>query len=642
MTGTEVTESLLALALETVSEGSLITDSDRNTIYANAAFTQITGYTQSEILGSNCRILQGADTSREEEQRMRAALDAGETFEGTVLNYRKDGTSFWNHLTITPLKDAAGAITNFVSVQRDVTNIVQEGQSLSHEASHDLLTGLPNREGLRRYLRTEFAAAAQSGNLVAVGIIDLDDFKVVNDVHGHLSGDSVLTQFADRVRTMVRRGDFVARLGGDEFVVVISGLPPEAPTAELASILERIHAAVESPFEVDDGASVSVGMSMGVAFFPSDGVTGPDLLRTADASLYRVKRAEGRTQWWESARPQDVVGSEGSTESTEVDGPLGELVMFMQPIVDLQTGRVTNVEALARIRRPDGVIETPDSFLPYYTRKQLVQVFKDGLDQALMWASKWDSDGVELNVSVNISPELLAEPESASWVHQALARHRMDAHRLSLELLETQELDIAASEQTVAELVRLGVKIHLDDLSSGFGALKRITDIPFDVIKIDRRIFESSHTRPLQVLTVLAAITKLGSDGGYGVVVEGIEDRERLEVSSVLGAGSGQGYLFARPMAPEDLTDWVAHFTMPYRDGELKTALGALAYHWLHSGTSGVLHPTRDACPLTGYFSDSGPEIRELHDCLHSADGTGNPASAAITSWLVEQIQRGD
>jgi diguanylate cyclase (GGDEF)-like protein/PAS domain S-box-containing protein len=642
MTGTEVTESLLALALETVSEGSLITNSDRKTIYANAAFTQITGYEKSEILGTNCRILQGADTSLEEVQRMRSALVAGDPFEGTVLNYRKDGTSFWNHLTITPLKDAAGAITNFVSVQRDVTDIVQERQSLSHEASHDLLTGLPNREGLRQYLRTEFASAAESGNLVAVGIVDLDHFKVVNDVHGHLSGDSVLTQFADRVRTMVRRGDFVARLGGDEFVVVISGLAPEAPMAELAGILERIHVAVESPFEVDDGASVSVGMRMGVAFFPSDGVAGPDLLRTAEASLYRVKRAEGRTHWWESARPQDVVGSEGTTESPEADGPLGELVMFMQPIIDLQTGLVTDVEALARIRRPDGVIESPDSFLPYYTRKQLVEVFKEGLDQALMWASKWESDGVELNVSVNISPELLAEPESASWVQLALVRHRMDAHRLSLELLETQDLDVAASEQTVAELVRLGVKIHLDDLSSGFGALKRITDVPFDVIKIDHRIFESSHIRPLQVLTVLAAITKLGSDGGYGVVVEGIEDRERLEVSSVLGASSGQGYLFARPMAPEDVADWVANFTMPYRDGQLRTSLGALAYHWLHNGSGGVTHPSLDACPLTRYFADYGSEIEGLHESLHSVDGAGNPTSAAITSWLVEQIQLGN
>lgn len=311
MMASGVTESLLALALETVSEGSLITAADRNTIYSNTAFTQITGYEQAEILGANCRILQGADTSPEELQRMRTALDAAEVFQGTILNYRKDGTSFWNHLTITPLKDDNSTVTNFVSVQRDVTDIVVERQRLSHEASHDQLTGLPNREALRHRLRAEFGDAAEDGSVVAVGMIDLDGFKVVNDEHGHQSGDAVLAQFASRVSGLLRRGDYIARLGGDEFVVVISDLAPADPGRELVDILDRIHTAVELPFLVDDGASVSVGMSMGTALFPSDAIAARDLLRAADAALYRAKRSKGSGHWWEAARAQDATTVSG-------------------------------------------------------------------------------------------------------------------------------------------------------------------------------------------------------------------------------------------------------------------------------------------------------------------------------------------
>jgi diguanylate cyclase (GGDEF)-like protein/PAS domain S-box-containing protein len=636
----QVTESLLAHALEAVSEGSLISDADRNIIYSNAAFTEITGYEQSDIMGaSNVRFLQGANTSPEELQRMRTTLDAAEVYRGTILNYRKDGTPFWNNLSIAPLKDDSGKVTNFVSVQRDVTDIVAERQKLSHRATHDQLTGLPNREALRRHLRSEFSNAAEDGSVVALGMIDLDDFKLVNDEHGHHSGDAILIQFAIRVSELLRRGDYVARLGGDEFVVVISDLSPIDPTAEVVRMLERIHTAVEKPFDVDGGASVSVGMSMGIARFPSDGVVVRDLLRSADAALYRVKGTHGGGPWWEAARPEDADSADSVAESMGAVSASGNLVMFMQPIVDLRTGFVSQVEALARIRKPDGGIELPDSFLPYCSKEQLVELFKEGLDQSLAWASRWESDGVELNVSVNIPAELLNTPDSADWVRDALARHSLQAHRLSLELLETQELDLAASDRTIAELARLGVKIHLDDLSSGFSTLKRITDIPFDVIKIDRRIFDRAHTRPLQVLTVLAAITKLGSESGYGVVVEGIEDRERLEVSAVLGAQFGQGYLFARPMPPEDVAQWVAHFTMPYRDSELTTPLGALAYHWAHSRESGPTHPSRAACPLTGYFSHAGPHIATLHDSLHSAAGTKSPASAAITAWLVERVQ---
>ncbi len=651
MSKPEVDQALLALALATVSEGSLITDASRETIYANPAFTEITGYEQSEILSKNCRFLQGPDTSPVELQLMRDALDKGEVFQGTLLNYRKGGAPFWNHLTITPLKDSAGMVTNFVSVQRDVTEQVQERDALAHRAVHDHLTDLPNRAALRDHIRSALSEASKDGSTVAVAMIDLDDFKVINDRYGHHAGDAVLSEFAVRMRERLRHSDYLARVGGDEFVVV-SELSPTDALADFAGIADRLHEAVESPFQVDHEHLASIGMSMGVALFPRDGLTGRELLRTADAALYRVKPQKGRrSNWW------DAAGTDATSDASEEESggsrvPVGELAMFMQPIVDLRSGHVTQVEVLARLRTPTGKIETPDTFLPHYSREPLVDVFKQGLDQALRWASRWDADGLALNVSVNVPPELLSDPNSADWVRSALAQHSMAASRLILEVLESQEIDLTASDKTVSELVRLGVKMHLDDLSSGFSTLKRLTDIPFDVIKIDRRIFDQAHTRPLQVLTVLASITKLGADSGYGTVVEGIEYRERLEVSTVLGAGSGQGFLFARPMPPEEVGPWLEQFAMPYPAEELTTALGALAYHWSHGRGDWHEHTAYEQCPLTGYLSlsdgdaDAGAHADAVaaHNVLHqvppAVSGAQIGANATLLAILVERVQQ--
>jgi len=408
-------------------------------------------------------------------------------------------------------------------------------------------------------------------------------------------------------------------------VLVIPDLSPVGTIDALQAVLDRLHSVVERPFEVESRSLVNIGMSMGVALYPKDSTVRQELLKLADSALYRAKESPSKAHWWEAAGPQDA--------PLVPETLTGELLMYMQPIVDLRTGAVHQVEALARIVREDGVIESPDTFLPTYTPGQLLQVFREGLEQALGWLATWDKDGVVLNVSVNVPPDLLTTPESAKWVKDALLRHGIEARRLGLELLETQELDLSASDQAVNELVQLGVKIHLDDLSSGFSTLKRITELSFDVVKIDRRFFHQVLTRPLQVFTLLAAITKLGADFGYGVVVEGIEDIPRLEMSAVLGADAGQGYLFAAPMRPELITEWVPKFELAYREGEVTTALGALAFHWYHTSGNGPEHPPIADCPLTGYVTD--PELIAMHVAVHAGGVDAAAAGQSLTDALL-------
>lgn len=645
---TGITEALLAKALETVSEGSLITDAERNTIYCNSAFTEITGYRPDEIVGTNCRFLQGPQTSADEVQRIRDALTAGEVFQGTILNYRKDGSTFWNHLTITPLTDAEGQVTNFVSVQRDVTDIVEERERLSYDASHDPLTGLPNREGTRRLVRRALATAGERGDVVAIGLIDLDSFKGINDQHGHPAGDAVLVEMGQRIRGALRRNDHVTRAGGDELVAIVSDLDPDQVMRQFEEVAARMRREIVRPITLPDGTEVVVTVSMGVAFYPNDGLDARALYDAADRALYVAKERRGSDDWWSTASPLPAAAAvaepvEGSAPAFGYDGaPLhhieGQLTMFMQPIVDLRTGEVRQFEALARIRRPDGSLIMPDEFLPRYTPDQLREVFWIGIHQALEWVARWQKHGLDLSVSVNVPPELFAAPDSAQLVVDALSLAGVDASRLSLELLETKEVELAASDEAINELVRLGVKLHLDDISSGYSTLKRVTELPFDVIKIDRHIFDNAHARALHVITVLAAITKLGTDFGYGVTVEGIESLDRLEVSAVLGAQFGQGYLFARPLPPEEVIEWCAGFTASFTPGVITTPLGALAYHWSRSRGDGPTHPSRDECPLTSFFASADGHGAALHDRLHAEPFVRAEVGILITSYLMDAV----
>ena len=299
---TTLSNGLLALALEAVSEGSLITDADQRIIYANGAITTITGYSADELLGKNCALLQGEDTDEATIQSMRDCFASGETFRGEVLNYRKDGTPFWNSLTITPLKDASGTTTHYVSVQRDISSLIELQDQLKHQATHDSVTGLPNRAALTEHLVAALARSARGGTALAVGMIDLDDFKGINDTYGHPAGDIVLREFARRVGGCIRDGDMLARVGGDEFIVVLEGLDRAKPLDNLRAVLARIDDATSPAIDLGDGDTVGSTASMGVALFPGHGTRPAELLRVADEALYSIKSRKGdRSDWWEVA-----------------------------------------------------------------------------------------------------------------------------------------------------------------------------------------------------------------------------------------------------------------------------------------------------------------------------------------------------
>ena len=293
-----VSPALLGQALDAVSEGSLITDARRRIVYANPAFTAVTGYSSEEVMGRNCRLLQGPGSDSRTIAALRMTLAGAETFRGEILNYRKDGTPFWNALTVSPLRDGTGAVTHFVSVQRDGTAQKALQDRLRFLALHDPVTGLPNRTALDQHLSAHREGNTVRAGHVAVGIIALDGTKPGNDIHRHETGDALLLEFALRIRAKLRETDFLARLGGDEFVLVIEDLDPETTEVRLGSILARLHQSVDTEFVPAPDVSVRMRMILGMALWTPADETGEAVLRRADAVLCELKSHTGDHARW--------------------------------------------------------------------------------------------------------------------------------------------------------------------------------------------------------------------------------------------------------------------------------------------------------------------------------------------------------
>ncbi|UBV44708.1 diguanylate cyclase (plasmid) [Deinococcus taeanensis] len=290
---------VLMRAVQAATNGIVITRSegDLSIVYCNPAFEQLTGYASSEILGRNCRFLQGKDTDLDTRAHLRRAVNAGEAADVILLNYRKDGTPFWNALNLAPIRDAQGRLTHYVGIQTDVTQRIELQRSLEEQVYTDDLTGLRNRAHFMQALHAA-VRGLETGALFAVGFADLDDFKAVNDAFGHEAGDELLREVGRRLRQCVRKGDVVARLAGDEFVVLIRTIEDHT----LDTLAPRLLQALERPVHIQN-VQVRVQASLGF-ILPAPGLSADEVLAAADQAMYDAKRAGKHTFVIRDARPR--------------------------------------------------------------------------------------------------------------------------------------------------------------------------------------------------------------------------------------------------------------------------------------------------------------------------------------------------
>ena len=672
-------------ALSQISQGVLISGADRLTTYVNDEFVRITGYAREEVLGKPCSILQGPGSRPDVVLQIRAALDAKQPFHGEILNYRKDGTPFWNDLSINPVFDEAGNVTQFVGIQRDVTqrklaeeslriaavafesqqamfitnpqqvilrinkgfsgitgytaeeavgqtprllssgkhgadfyaamwecvsrsgqwhgeiwnrrkngavypqqlniSTVKDAQGLlthyvgtfsditSTKAAEeqieslaftDLLTGLPNRRRLIIQLQQAMIAREREKHQCALLMVDLDNFKNLNDAIGHAQGDEVLQRVAKRLSAATRDGDTVARLGGDEFVVLLDHLnqDPQLALRQAQTVANKMLEALNKPYQLA-GSTISCTASIGITFFGEQYEDTLEPLKRSELAMYQAKSGGRNMLRFFDPQMQTVVDSRVKLEAALQEAIQNQqFTLYYQAQVSDSEG-IVGVEALVRWFDPKRGMVSPAEFIPLAEETGLILpigawVLETACQQLAAWAAQ--PAMAHLSIAVNVSARQFRENNFVSQTLATLERTRANPRRLKLEL--TESVLIADAEDVIVKmnaLKAIGIGFAIDDFGTGYSSLSYLKRLPLERLKIDQGFVRNILIDPDDA-AISRAVIAMATSMGLGVIAEGVETEAQRDFLASLGCHNYQGYLFSKPAPVQEFEAFATRF----------------------------------------------------------------------------------
>ncbi|OJX78240.1 EAL domain-containing protein [Magnetospirillum sp. 64-120] len=542
---------LAATVYENSGDGLFVTDANNHIVHVNPAFTQITGYQPAEVIGKNPRILASGRHDREFFAQLWGSLLENGKWQGEVWDRRKDGEMFAGWQNIAVVRDADGKLQNFVAVLSDITSRKQMEERLSYAANHDPLTKLPNRTLFHERLNRAIARAQRNHQLVALLFIDLDRFKQVNDTMGHLAGDMLLQQVAERLSGCIRQGDTVARLSGDEFTIILEDVQDPRDAAVVAHKVLRV---MFEPVQLSAGEA-HISSSIGVALYPTDAGDPNTLLKLADAAMYRAKNLGRNGCQFHSevvnAQAFERLALENALRAAVADN---QFLLHYQPIYDVKTGRAVAVEALLRWRHPEVGVVAPNQFLAVAEETGLlVPIGNWVFDQACRQVKAWrDAGADELRLHVNLSARQLRQPDLIERIAGALELSRLPPHALVLEVQESCVVDKSFDPTALfARLAALGVGLAIDEFGSGYSSFAFLRRLPVTIIKVSQGFVRNLATADDS--EIVTAIVALARGLHMTVVAPGIESKAQLDLLVHFGCDTVQGFLLAKPGATDDV-----------------------------------------------------------------------------------------
>ncbi|MGP9766150.1 EAL domain-containing protein [Halomonas sp. AOP13-D3-9] len=541
---------LLERGVQATPNGLVMADArqpDTPLVYANDAFYQITGYTAEETLGHNCRFLRGPDTDLQSIEHIRWALKAHKPAEMTLLNYRKDGSPFWNHLSLSPVFDVEGHCTHYIGIQQDISQQRSQEALLAHQTTHDLLTDLPNRSEFNARLQAAFEQGSKAYAMLVVMLLDLDGFRAVNDGLGYHIGNQLLVAVSERLRQVVESDATLSRLGGDEFALLLTGIDSQQTGIDMA---ERMLNTFAIPFVIDS-KPLHISASIGIACNGESTLYAYELMQRADLAVAAAKQS-GRNTWNWYQGDQQRLTEESVLLRHDLHTALeeGQFELYYQPIVEAVSGHIHGLEALIRWHHPERGIISPGVFIPL--AEQTGQIIPLGRwilrracqDAATMRAQK----GPVVPVAVNISSLQFRRYGFLEDLQEALNDASLPPEWLELEVTESVLLH---GVEPVIELIKafkeMGVQTALDDFGTGFSSLSYLRDLPIHKVKLDRAFIQDIITNRNNAAIVQGIIT-MAHHLGLTVVAEGIEEWEQQQDLVRRHCDLLQGFYFAKPM----------------------------------------------------------------------------------------------
>ncbi len=563
---------LLGRAVEATNDGLAITDArkaDHPVIYVNPAFEYITGYHAAEIVGRNCRILQGDDRDQEGLAEIRSALSEERDCSVVLRNYRKDGSLFWNRLTLSPVRDASAEVSHYVSAITDISKQKQLEAERLYLATYDAVTGLPKYIGSEERIEAlmQRARAPQALALkqrLAFIFIDLDNFNTINDTMGFGMGDAALRYVAERLREAAGLEAEVLRYAGDEFLVVIEGVAADTDLLKLATSFCEV---IAQPMPIAPVATLYLSASVGASAYPDTGSSPLELTRQAEIATNRAKRAGRNGAFVFSPDLREALGDRMALGGRMRDAlARGEFLLHYQPQVNAQDGALTAVEALVRWNSPEFGLLPPRRFIPIAEDSGMIlQLGAWVLRTACRQLRTWMDAGLSgFMVSVNISAAQLQRPSFVDDVRRIIEETGINPGMLELELTESVLMgnaDRAVSQ--MQELKRLGMRLALDDFGMGYSSLSYLRHFPIDKLKIDQS-FISNVVQEGNDAALVKAMISIGHHLGLLVVAEGVETAAQLSYLRRNHCDEFQGHYFAQALSADEIPDLVRkRFLLP-------------------------------------------------------------------------------
>ncbi|EIC20628.1 PAS domain S-box protein [Thiorhodovibrio frisius] len=538
---------------EKTSEGIVFTDAETRILMVNQAFSEITGYSEDEVLGKTPQMLRSGRHDDAFYKAMWTSIEETGSWRGEFWNRRKSGEVYPQQSTISAMHNDAGELTGYIGVFGDLSSLRRSEEALYRLAHHDILTGLPNRALLRASLEQSLARARRSKKLLALLYLDLDLFKNVNETLGHPVGDQLLQQVATAMQKAIGDSCLIARVGGDEFMVVAEDLAEPSVAGRLAA---RILNCFAEPFSADD-RELFITASIGISLFPADGDDIDELQSHADLAMYQAKEHGRNTYRFFEATMTSGVSDRLRLESA-LRGALArdQLWLAYQPQIALEDETLVGVEALLRWQHPELGLISPGVFIPIAEETGLIREIGDWvLEQGVRQLAQWDRDGIKVpRLAINLAMPQMESPELVAQVRGVLERTGVSANRIELEVTESMLMrNIDQVRANLEALREMGVYLAIDDFGSGYSSLRYLKRLPIHRLKIDRSFVEQLTQDPNDDAIVRAVIV-LGRSLGLAVLAEGVETRAQADFLAAEGCHEVQGFLFGRPVPPEEIS----------------------------------------------------------------------------------------
>lgn len=543
----------LSLAVEQNPSSTIIMDTQGKIEYVNSTFTKMTGYKLTDVVGDTPDILKSSCTRPLVLKELWDTLERGEIWRGEFCNKCINGDIRWEKASISPVKNQDEKITHFIAALEDITVQKEQRKALEYNALHDALTGLPNRTLFEDRLNYAIACAKRDASHFAVMLLDIDNFKEINDALGHYVGDAILREIAKRLTGAVRVSDTVARMGGDEYLILLPMIDEQQCDRLLKTVLDSLHA----PYQFNE-RTFDLRVSIGITYYPDDAVDPEIILKNADVALYSAKAS---TESYARYTP-DL--DEGNISRLELIGDIRKAIeenqfrLLYQPQCSLDSNKSITVEALIRWQHPDRGLLSPDQFIPLAEQSgHITSITPWVITESIRQLAHWRQQGILSRLSINISATDLQNSDLAGSLEQAITAHGILPADVTVEITESSlMLYTQKTMKSLYQLSDLGVLISIDDFGTGYSSLQHLRELPVSEMKIDKS-FVMNMTRNENDAVIVRSIIDLAHNLGLQVVAEGIEDQETHDILKLLQCDYGQGYHIARPISAEDTGMWL-------------------------------------------------------------------------------------